>query len=156
MHVCPTGVDIRDGANLGCIQCGLCIDACDTHGEDRPRRPRLIAYDTDLNIKRGIEGKTPVYKIVRTRTVLYAAIIAVVGGIMLYTLPRATATGISVIHDRNPMFVRLADGALRNGYTIRIVNKQLEDRDVRLSGRRACRRRWSISSVGRHVPTGVS
>src|SRR4051794_10972832 len=27
--VCPTGVDIRDGANLGCIQCGLCIDACD-------------------------------------------------------------------------------------------------------------------------------
>ncbi len=30
VHVCPTGVDIRDGANLGCIQCGLCIDACDT------------------------------------------------------------------------------------------------------------------------------
>ena len=29
VHVCPTGVDIRDGANLGCIQCGLCIDACD-------------------------------------------------------------------------------------------------------------------------------
>ena len=29
VHVCPTGVDIRGGANLGCIQCGLCIDACD-------------------------------------------------------------------------------------------------------------------------------
>ena len=28
--VCPTGVDIRNGPNLGCIQCGLCIDACDT------------------------------------------------------------------------------------------------------------------------------
>ena len=27
--VCPTGVDIREGAQLGCIQCGLCIDACD-------------------------------------------------------------------------------------------------------------------------------
>ena len=29
VHVCPTGVDIRNGADLGCIQCGLCIDACD-------------------------------------------------------------------------------------------------------------------------------
>jgi polyferredoxin len=27
--VCPTGIDIRDGAQLGCIMCGLCIDACD-------------------------------------------------------------------------------------------------------------------------------
>ena len=56
-------------------------------------------------------------------------IIAVVGGIMLYTLATRDSEGISVIHDRNPMFVRLSDGALRNGYTIRIVNKQLEYRD---------------------------
>ena len=36
-HVCPTGVDIRDGPNLGCIQCGLCIDACDAvMAQDRP------------------------------------------------------------------------------------------------------------------------
>ena len=37
--------------------------------------------------------------------------------------------GISVIHDRNPMYVRLSDGALRNAYTIRIVNKRLKYRD---------------------------
>ena len=63
------------------------------------------------------------------RTVLYAAIIAMVGGVMIFTLATRDSEGISVIHDRNPMFVRLSDGAMRNGYTIRIVNKQLKYRD---------------------------
>ena len=90
------------------------------------RATGLIAYDTDINIKRRMEGKPPVFKLVRLRTVLYAAIIAIVGGIMIYTLATRDSEGISVIHDRNPMFVRLSDGAMRNGYTIRIVNKQLQ------------------------------
>ena len=51
------------------------------------------------------------------RTLLYAAVIAIVGGIMIFTLATRDSEGISVIHDRNPMFVRLSDGALRNGYT---------------------------------------
>ena len=55
--VCPTGVDIRDGANLGCIQCGLCIDACDAVMEKIGRPPRLIAYDTEINIDRRRAGK---------------------------------------------------------------------------------------------------
>ena len=93
----------------------------------------LIAYDTDLNIKQRIEGKTPFYKLVRMRTALYAGIIAVVGGIMIYTLATRDSEGISIIHDRNPMYVRLSDGALRNGYTIRIVNKRLKYRDFIVS-----------------------
>jgi cytochrome c oxidase accessory protein FixG len=133
IHVCPTGVDIRGGANLGCIQCGLCIDACDAIMSKLGRPTGLIAYDTDLNIKQRIDGKKPFYKLVRMRTALYAGIIAVVGGIMLYTLATRDSEGISVIHDRNPMYVRLSDGALRNGYTIRIVNKQLKYRDFIVS-----------------------
>jgi cytochrome c oxidase accessory protein FixG len=133
VHVCPTGVDIRGGANLGCIQCGLCIDACDAVMAKLGRPSRLIAYDTDLNIKQRIEGKAPIYKLVRMRTLLYAAVIAVVGGVMLYTLATRELEGISVIHDRNPMFVRLSEGALRNGYTIRIVNKQRTTREFILS-----------------------
>jgi cytochrome c oxidase accessory protein FixG len=129
VHVCPTGVDIRGGADLGCIQCGLCIDACDNIMTKLGRPTGLIAYDTDLNIKQRLEGKKPFIKLVRSRTLLYAAVIAVAGGVMLYTLATRDSEGISVIHDRNPMFVRLSDGALRNGYTIRIVNKQLKYRE---------------------------
>ena len=128
VHVCPTGVDIRDGSILGCIQCGLCIDACDAIMAKIGRPTRLIAYDTDLNIKLRQDGKPEIYNIMRLRTALYAAIIAVVGGIMLYTLATRSVTGIDVIHDRNPMFVRLSDGGLRNAFTMRILNKTLWSR----------------------------
>ncbi len=123
VHVCPTGVDIRGGPNLGCIQCGLCIDACDAVMKKIGRPARLIAYDTDINIKRRQQGQAPFYRIVRTRTVLYAAIIAVVSAVMLYALATRTNDAVSVIHDRNPLYVRLADGSLRNAFTVRIINK---------------------------------
>lgn len=133
VHVCPTGVDIREGANLGCIQCGLCIDACDAVMKKLNRPARLIAYDTDLNIKLRMEGKPSIYKLIRARTLLYAAFIVVVGAVMLYALATRETEGVNVIHDRNPMFVRLSDGAVRNAYTVRIVNKQLERREFSLA-----------------------
>ncbi len=125
VHVCPTGVDIRNGPDLGCIQCGLCIDACDAVMKKIGRPTRLIAYDTDVNIKRRQQGQQPFYKIVRTRTVLYAVIIAVVSAVMTYALATRRIDGISVLHDRNPLFVRLADGSLRNAFAVRILNKSL-------------------------------
>ena len=133
VHVCPTGVDIRNGPNLGCIQCGLCIDACDAVMVKIGRPPRLIAYDTDLNIKSRQESRAPVIRIVRPRTILYAMIIALVGVVMLYTLATRANEAISVIHDRNPIFVRLADGQLRNAFTIRILNKSLAPREFILT-----------------------
>ncbi|HMN87266.1 MAG TPA: cytochrome c oxidase accessory protein CcoG [Bauldia sp.] len=126
--VCPTGVDIRQGPSLGCIQCGLCIDACDTVMEKIDRAPRLIAYDTDINIKRRQQGEAPVARIVRPRTILYSALIVVVGAIMLWSLSSRTLIEINVLHDRNPEFVRLSDGGVRNAYTIRILNKHPDAR----------------------------
>jgi cytochrome c oxidase accessory protein FixG len=131
--VCPTGVDIRNGANLGCIQCGLCIDACDTVMEKIGRPPRLIAYDTDVNIKRRTQGLEPIYRILRPRTLLYALLIALVGSVMLFTLIGRVDYGIAVIHDRNPLYVRLSDGGIRNAYTVRFTNKESEPRRFGLS-----------------------
>jgi cytochrome c oxidase accessory protein FixG len=128
VHVCPTGVDIRNGPDLGCIQCGLCIDACDAVMAKIGAPPRLIAYDTDLNIKRRLAHEPSVYKVFRTRTLLYVAIMALVGGIMLYSLLTRSEAGISVIHDRNPIYVKLADGSIRNAFTIRILNKRRDTR----------------------------
>jgi cytochrome c oxidase accessory protein FixG len=128
VNVCPTGVDIRNGPNLGCIQCGLCIDACDAIMAKIGRPARLIAYDTDMNMMRRQEKLAPLYKLVRARTALYTAIIAVVGAIMLFTLATRRAEGVTVLHDRNPIFVRLADGSVRNAYTMHIMNMMRETR----------------------------
>jgi cytochrome c oxidase accessory protein FixG len=133
VHVCPTGVDIRKGLQLDCIQCGLCIDACDAVMKRIGRADGLIAYDTDLNIKRRLEGKAPIVRIVRLRTLLYIAVIAIVGAIMLYSLATRSSMGINVLHDRNPLFVRLSDGGVRNAYTVHIINKRNETRRFYLS-----------------------
>jgi cytochrome c oxidase accessory protein FixG len=133
VHVCPTGVDIRNGLQLECIQCGLCIDACDTVMRKIGRPTGLIAYDTDINIKRRLEGKTPFVRIVRVRTLLYAAVIVLAGGIMLYTLATRASIGINVIHDRNPLFVQLSGGGVRNGYTVHVINKSSAPRRFQLS-----------------------
>ncbi len=126
--VCPTGVDIRDGASLGCIQCGLCIDACDRVMEKLGRPTRLIAYDTDVNIRARLQGEPQTTRIVRPRTLLYSAIILIVGGLMVWGLTHRVTTGISVIHDRNPEFVVLSDGGVRNAYMLRIINKETDAR----------------------------
>ena len=68
----------------------------------------------------------------RTRTLLYAAIIALVGAVMTFTLATRRNDGISIIHDRNPLFVRLSDGAVRNGYAIRILNRAVEPQSYTL------------------------
>ncbi len=120
--VCPTGVDIRGGPNMGCIQCGLCIDACDNVMLKIGRPTRLIAYDTDVNIKRRQAGLDNVFRPVRVRTVLYVALILGIGGLMAGKLFTRADAGLAVIHDRNPLFVSLSNGEIRNGYTVRFSN----------------------------------
>ncbi len=130
--VCPTGIDIRDGSQLGCIMCGLCIDACDTVMTKTGRPTGLIAYDTDVNIKRRLEGKPDVFRIVRARTLLYAGVIAIVSAVMLYALLTRSYLDLNVLHDRNPMLVTLSDGSVRNAHTVHLLNKRNDLRTLAL------------------------
>ncbi len=130
--VCPTGVDIRKGSQLGCIQCGLCIDACDAVMTKVHRPTRLIAYDTDENRERRKKGEANVYRLIRPRTILYVAAIALTGGVMLYALLTRTNSHLSVLHVRAPLFTQTAEGGIRNGYTLRFSNKLSEAEDFTL------------------------
>jgi cytochrome c oxidase accessory protein FixG len=129
--VCPTGIDIRDGAQLECIQCALCIDACDEI-MDKVGRPRgLIAYDTLQNLEAGAENAQPL-RLWRPRILLYTGAIVLVSLIMLVALLTRADFGVSVLHDRNPLFVRLSDGGVRNGYEVKLLNKQYIPRDFKV------------------------
>ncbi|MBX3481333.1 MAG: cytochrome c oxidase accessory protein CcoG [Caulobacter sp.] len=127
--VCPMGIDIRDGAQLECINCGLCIDACNEI-MDRIERPRgLIAYDTDFAVAERSARRKPVYRLIRSRTVFYALALAVVSGVMIWGLAQRSEVEAHVLRDRNPTFVRMKDGSVRDGYTLKIANRAFEDRD---------------------------
>jgi cytochrome c oxidase accessory protein FixG len=130
--VCPAGIDIRDGGQLECIQCALCIDACNSI-MDRIERPRgLIAYDTIDNLEAAGKGKTSPVKLLRPRILLYSGLIVLVGAIMLVALWNRTILEVNVLRDRNPLFVALSDGSIRNGYTLKILNKRHEERSFRV------------------------
>ena len=129
--VCPTGIDIRDGPQLECIQCALCIDACDSI-MDKVGRPRsLIAYDTGRNLEAGAENAEPI-RLLRPRAIFYATAIVVVSVIMFVALVTRPELEVNVLHDRNPLFVKLSDGGVRNGYTVKLLNKLYQPRAFNL------------------------
>jgi cytochrome c oxidase accessory protein FixG len=155
--VCPMGIDIRDGQQLECITCALCIDACDDVMGKLGRESGLISYTTlaDYNANmalatvadgrveparvRGAGGKlvdavrhTTWRSILRVRTLVYLAILAAVGFGMLSVLALRSPLDLNVLHDRNPLYVELKDGSVRNGYDVKILNMTPEPRSIQL------------------------
>ncbi len=139
VQVCPTGIDIREGPQIGCITCALCIDACDKVMEQIGRPRGLIDYATELDSQKEIRGETPtpvLKTLFRTRTIAYFMVWAGIGLAMLFVLGTRTRIDIGANADRNPQFVRLSDGSIRNAYLIKVSNMESRPREMeyRLEG----------------------
>ena len=131
--VCPMGIDIRNGPQMECINCGLCIDACDEI-MDRVGRPRdLIAYDTDFAVAERAAGRKPTYRFVRARTLYYAVALVIVSALLGWGLLNRQPMELHALRDRNPTFVRLHDGSVRNGYTLKIANRTFAAKTVEVA-----------------------
>ncbi|RYE09225.1 MAG: cytochrome c oxidase accessory protein CcoG [Hyphomicrobiales bacterium] len=156
--VCPMGIDIRDGQQLECITCALCIDACDDVMTRLGKEQGLISYATlkDYNanmalamgtgqvvqparIRDKLSGKlvdaiklTDWRSIVRPRTVVYFIGWTAIGLAMVTALALRSPLSINVLHDRNPQYVQMRDGSISNGYDIKILNMTPEPRTVML------------------------
>ncbi|WP_209888632.1 cytochrome c oxidase accessory protein CcoG [Rhizobium leguminosarum] len=157
--VCPMGIDIRDGQQMECITCALCIDACDGV-MDKLGKPRgLIAYATLSEYAANMaiatdDGRTPVQPskvrnadgsfvesvrhfdwriIFRPRVLFYAVTWLLIGVAMVVHLAMRARLELNVVHDRNPQYVLESDGSIRNGYTLRILNMVPAPRRIELS-----------------------
>jgi cytochrome c oxidase accessory protein FixG len=131
VNVCPMGIDIRNGQQLACITCGLCIDACDDM-MDKIGKPRgLIGYLALTDEVREREGKPPksVWShVFRVRTMIYTVLWSAVGIALVVALFMRTEIDVNVTPVRNPQFVILKDGSIRNTYELRLLNKHGDDR----------------------------
>ncbi|MXO61025.1 cytochrome c oxidase accessory protein CcoG [Altererythrobacter salegens] len=133
--VCPTGIDIREGPQIGCITCALCIDACDRTMAEVGRPRGLIDYVTLEDARREIAGEPPrpVWKaLLRPRTLVYFGIWSAIGLAMLFALGTRNRIDISAAPDRNPPFMLLSDGSVRNSFTVKIRNMSTAPRRMKI------------------------
>ena len=157
--VCPQGIDIRDGQQLECITCALCIDACDavmdklgkprglisyatlaeynenmklaTANNTQPISPALV-YGDDGNLSKGVK-MFRIRHLFRPRTFVYMGVWSAIGIGLLVALFSRDRLELNVLHDRNPQFVLESDGSIRNGYSVKILNMIPEPRTFLLS-----------------------
>ncbi len=136
VNVCPMGIDIRDGQQMACITCGLCIDACNDV-MDKIGKPRdLIGYmalTDEVRERAGEPAKSVWAHVFRPRTVMYTVLWAGVGVGLIVALFLRSPIDVNVTPVRNPTFVTLSDGSIRNAYELRLRNKGGADSQFTIS-----------------------
>ncbi|PZR00794.1 MAG: cytochrome c oxidase accessory protein CcoG [Cereibacter sphaeroides] len=136
VNVCPMGIDIRDGQQMACITCALCIDACNDTMQKIGKAPNLIGYLalTDETAERaGIPPKSVWRHVFRPRTILYTVLWSGIGVALIVALFMRSPIDVNVTPVRNPLFVTLSDGTIRNTYDLRLRNKQGTDQQFLIS-----------------------
>jgi cytochrome c oxidase accessory protein FixG len=151
--VCPAGIDIRDGQQMECISCALCIDACDTVMDKLGRDRGLISYTTLTNYNANMQAACGAggtinpalvhdeggrvrtsfryfdWQVVfRARTLAYLAVWSAFGLAIVWQLANRDLIDASLIPNRNPLYVQLSDGAIQNSFQVKIANKRATPR----------------------------
>ena len=136
VNVCPVGIDIRDGQQLACITCALCIDACDDVMAKIGKPRGLIDYlalSDETRERAGHEPRSVWKHIFRPRVMLYTGLWSLVGVGLVFALFIRPEIEMTVAPVRTPTFVVLSDGSIRNTYDVRLLNKHGEDRPFRMT-----------------------
>jgi len=127
VHVCPVGIDIRDGLQYECVACGACVDACDDI-MDRMNYPRgLIRYTTEHSL----EGKRT--HLLRPRLIGYFVVLCVMMAAFAFTLANRVPLEVDVLRDRGQLYTLTPDGWIENSYTLKLANKGQHDHRYRIS-----------------------
>ena len=127
VHVCPVGIDIRDGLQYECVACGACIDACDEIMDKMGYERGLVRYTTEHSLS---GNKT---KLLRPRLMGYLAAVLIMCSAFVYALSNRVPIEFEVIRDRGALFSEVSGNLIQNVYTLKIANKEQVDRVYRVS-----------------------
>ncbi|MFD1063984.1 cytochrome c oxidase accessory protein CcoG [Winogradskyella litorisediminis] len=123
VHVCPTGIDIRNGTQLECVNCTACIDACD-HMMEAVNLPKgLIRYASEENIEKKAKFTfTP-------RLKGYTAVLGILTAVLIGMLFLRNDIEARILRLPGQLYERKADNIISNVYTFKLVNKTIDDID---------------------------
>jgi cytochrome c oxidase accessory protein FixG len=116
VHVCPTGIDIRNGTQLECVNCTACIDACDEVMIKIGKPKGLIRFASYNAIKDGIQ------KIINGRVIAYSIILLALAGILGFALITRSDVETTVLKVPGTLYQR-DNGFITNLYNVEFVNK---------------------------------
>lgn len=122
VHVCPTGIDIRNGIQLECVNCTACIDACDAVMDKLDKPKKLIGFYS-LGEVEGVKG----FKRSRTRHYIYAVVLLVLSigfGLMIFN---RSIIGGSLLRAKGSTYQMRDDGTVSNLYNLELINKSGKD-----------------------------
>jgi cytochrome c oxidase accessory protein FixG len=124
--VCPTGIDIRNGTQLECVNCTACIDECD-HIMERINLPKgLIRYASEDNIVK----KKP-FKL-NARIKGYLAVLLILTGVLIGMLFLRNEVEATILRLPGQLYEYKENNIISNVYTYKVINKTNKDiTDVR-------------------------
>jgi cytochrome c oxidase accessory protein FixG len=142
VHVCPTGIDIRNGTQLECVNCTACIDACNHMMEsvDLPKGLIRFASETQISEKQPWRYTT--------RMKAYTAVLSVLVAVIVTLIVMRSDVEATVLRTPGMLFQRTEDGRISNLYNFKVVNKTSRDLplEFRLEGVKG-----EIKLVGKEV-----
>ena len=121
VHVCPTGIDIRNGTQLECVNCTACIDACDDIMTKIDKPKGLIRYSSFNAIQ---EGK---HKVLTPRTIGYSFVLTALLVLLSYFILTRADIETTILKAPGTLYTKTDDGQITNLYTIEFINKTFED-----------------------------
>ncbi|GAA0683836.1 cytochrome c oxidase accessory protein CcoG [Marinobacterium maritimum] len=127
VHVCPVGIDIRDGLQYECVACGACVDACDDMMDRMGYARGLVRYTTEHALN---GNKT---KLLRPRLIGYFVALMVMFGAFAWAIADRVPLEVDVIRDRGQLYNNTPSGQIENIYTLKIANKEQVDHRYTIS-----------------------
>ncbi len=117
VHVCPTGIDIRNGTQLECVNCTACIDACDEVMIKVGKPTGLIRYASHTSIEKGVQ------RIFTPRVLAYSLILVALVSFLSFAIVSRSVVETTVLKVPGTLYQRMEDGYITNLYNIEFVNK---------------------------------
>jgi cytochrome c oxidase accessory protein FixG len=133
VHVCPTGIDIRQGLQYECIGCGACVDACDGVMDKMNYARGLIRFSTQNAIARGWSRHQIWRHVLRPRVLVYGAVLLALSTALVASLVVRTPLKVDVVRDRAALSRIVAGGMLENVYRLQIMNATEQPQRYRIS-----------------------
>ncbi|WP_046758996.1 cytochrome c oxidase accessory protein CcoG [Kordia jejudonensis] len=123
VHVCPTGIDIRNGTQLECVNCTACIDECDTIMEKIDLPKGLIRYTSEDEIEKKEKFKfTP-------RLKGYTAVLVILIGVLIGMLMIRNDVEANILRLSGQLYETKPNDRISNVFTYKLINKTTDSID---------------------------